>query len=652
MAAERSVAARVVPDGLRSFLATETGSTLLLLGATLAGLVWANLPWHDTYDRFWETHFALVVGSHELGMGLKEWVNDGLMTLFFFVIGLEISREFKVGQLRNRRVVAVPAVAALGGMVVPAVLYYAVNAGGPGAGGWGIPMASDTAFVLGLLAVIGARCPQPLRIFLLTLAVVDDLGAISVVAIFYTEDLKLAPLVLAVVLFALIVAVRWLKVGRGPVYLLLGFLMWAAVLRSGVHPTIAGILLGVLVNVYAPPDTEKLRAGELVQRLQREPSPELAREARRSVASTVSVNDLLQHILHPWTSYVIVPLFALANAGVRLDPESLRRAATSPVTIGIVLGLVVGKFVGITLGTWIPLRLNWGELPGNLVWGQLLGGAAVAGIGFTVSLFITDLAFGDKPELESQAKIGILAGSVLAAALGWLIFRMAWNRGGVCAPPGTADEPDFEAEPLPPVTEHDHVLGPADAPVTLIEYGDYECPYCGAVQPVLDELRERYGDRLRLVFRHFPLQQIHPHAMPAALVAESAAAQGKFWEMHHVLFSHQLELNDRDLLGYSERMGFFPWENVKELERRVYKVKKAGWRAGVRGTPTFFLNGAEYQGPHELEPFVAAIDVMAEAARRSAAETAEGAAAADPTERPVDGDGDGDGGGDGQSRSS
>ncbi|RFU40395.1 Na+/H+ antiporter NhaA [Actinomadura logoneensis] len=593
---------------MRSFLATETGSTLVLLAATAAGLLWANSPWHDSYERFWKTGLSVVLGTNELGLTLREWVNDGLMALFFFVIGLEISREVKVGQLRERRVVAVPAVAALGGMVVPALLYYAVNAGGPGADAWGIPMASDTAFVLGLLAVIGARCPDPLRAFLLTLAVVDDMGAISVVALFYTEDLSVWPLLVAVGLFALIVAVRWLRVGRGPVYLLLGVLVWGAVLRSGVHPTIAGIVLGALVNVYAPPDTERLRAGELVQALQRDPSPQLARAARRSVVSTVSVNERLQYLLHPWTSYVIVPVFALANAGVRLDPESLRRAATSPVTLGIVLGLVVGKFAGIALGTWIPLRLNWGDLPGRLVWGQLFGGAAVAGIGFTVSLFITDLAFTDRPDLQSQAKIGILAGSLLAAGLGWVVFRLVWDRGGVCAPPSGGAEPEDGQEPLPPVTSADHVLGPPDAPVTLIEYGDYECPFCGAVQPVVDELKRRYGNRLRLVFRHFPLQEIHPHAMPAALVAEAAATHGLFWEMHRVLFANQLALNDRDLLAYSERMGFFPWEDVRELERRVGEVKRAGKRAGVHGTPTFFLNGVEYGGSHDMESFGAAVE--------------------------------------------
>ncbi|MEV5575693.1 Na+/H+ antiporter NhaA [Spirillospora sp. NPDC052269] len=604
-AAERG---RGGPEGLRAFLATETGSTLVLLAATAAGLLWANLPFRDTYEHFWETELSVILGHHVLGLTLREWVNDGLMALFFFVIGLEISREVKVGQLRDRRVVAVPAVAALGGMIVPALLYYAVNVGGPGSGGWGIPMASDTAFVLGLLAVIGARCPDPLRVFLLTLAVVDDVGAILVVAIFYTKELAVVPLLVAFGLFALIVAVRWLRVGRGPVYLLLGFLMWVAVLRSGVHPTIAGILLGVLVNVYAPPDTARLRAGELMQRLQRNPSPELARELHRSVVSTVSVNERLQYMLHPWTGYVIVPLFALANAGVRLDPESLRRAATSPVTLGVMLGLVVGKFAGIALGTWIPLRMNWGDLPGSLVWGQLLGGAAVAGIGFTVSLFITDLAFNDRPDLQSQAKIGILAGSLLAAGLGWVIFRLAWNRGGVCAPVSAVAVPVAAREPLPPVTSADHVLGPPDAPVTLIEYGDYECPFCGAVQPVVDELKERFGDRLRLVFRHFPLQEIHPHAMPAALVAEAAASHGRFWEMHRLLFEHQLALNDRDLLAYSERLGFFPWEDVRELERRVGEVRRGGKRAGVTGTPTFFLNGVEYGGSHDLDAFSAAVE--------------------------------------------
>ncbi|WP_329519552.1 Na+/H+ antiporter NhaA [Spirillospora sp. NBC_01491] len=605
---ERSVASRAVPEGLRSFLATETGSTSVLLAATGAGLLWANLPFGDSYEAFWHTRLSVTLGADAFSLDLREWVDDGLMALFFFVIGLEISREITVGQLRDRRVFAVPFVAALGGMAVPALLYALVNMDGPGAGGWGVPMASDTAFVLGLLAVIGTRCPEPLRVFLLTLAVVDDVGAILVVAVFYTEDLSVVALLVAVALFGLIVALRWLRVWRGPAYVLLGLGVWAAMLESGVHPTLAGILLGATVVVYAPKDHQILRAGELVQALSREPSPELARQATRSVQRTVSINERLQLRLHPWTGYVIVPIFALANAGVVLNGDTLRQAATSRVTLGIVAGLLAGKFVGVALGTWIPLRFNWGDLGGGLVWGQLLGGAAVSGIGFTVSLFITGLAFADDPALQSEAKIGIIAGSLLAAGLGFVIFRLAWNRGAACAPPGAVPVTEAEREPLAPVTRRDHVLGRADAPVTLVEYGDYECPYCGQAFGVLEDLQDQYGDRLRFVFRHFPLREVHPHAFSAALCSEAAADHGVFWEMHEVLFGHQLALTDADLTAYCERFGFDPWEDLDRHRDRVNADRESGERAGAAGTPTFFINGNLHEGPHDLASLGAAID--------------------------------------------
>ncbi|GLZ10068.1 Na(+)/H(+) antiporter NhaA 2 [Actinomadura sp. NBRC 104425] len=605
---EISIAARAVPPGLRSFLRTEVGGTSVLLAATVAGLLWANSPFGDTYETFWHTELAVRIGDHTVALDLRHLVNDGLMALFFFVIGLEISREVRIGQLRDRRLIAVPAVAALGGMAVPALVYTAVNAGGPGASGWGIPLASDTAFVLGLLAVIGTRCPEPLRAFLLTLAVVDDIGAILVVAVFYTESLSVTALAVAVLLTGLIVAARWLRFWRAPAYLVLGLGVWAAMLESGVHPTLAGILLGALVVVYAPSGHKVLRANEMLRELARAPSPELAVEAGRTVQRTVSVNERLQLLLHPWTSYVIVPIFALANAGVRLDGGTLRAAATSPVTIGVAAGLVAGKFTGIALGTWLPLRWNWGVLPGSLVWGQVLGGAAVSGIGFTVSLFITDLAFADDPALQSQAKIGILAGSLLAAGLGWLVFRMAWNRGAVCAPPSREDEIPVEAEPLPPVTDADHVRGPMDAPVTLVEYGDYECPYCGRAHPVLEELRERFGDRLRVVFRHFPLSELHPRAMAAALAAESAADHGRFWDMHDTLFRNQLALSDSDLASYAESMGVPLWRDVERHRQRVLSDMEGGERSGVGGTPTFFINGEPYEGGHDVPSMSAAIE--------------------------------------------
>ncbi|GAA3470200.1 Na+/H+ antiporter NhaA [Nonomuraea roseola] len=590
---------------MRAFFRTEVGSTTVLLAATLLGLLWANSPWAETYDAFWHIQAGLAFGDTTFELDLRHWVNDGLMAVFFFVIGLEISREVTVGQLRDRRLIAVPAVAALGGMILPALLYFAINAGGPGEAGWGIPIATDTAFVLGLLAVVGARCPDPLRAFLLTLAIVDDVLAILVIAVFYTADLSVVALLVAVALFALILLLRRLRIWRPPAYVLLGFALWVATLESGVHPTLVGIALGALVFVYAPSEHKLRLAGEAVQELAGDPSPRLAREAALRVKRSVSINERLQLMLHPWSSYVIVPIFALANAGVRLDAESLRQAATSPISLGIVAGLVLGKLVGISLGTWLPLRMNWGLLPGNLVWGQMLGGAAVSGIGFTVALFVTDLAFDD-PVVQSQAKIGIIAGSLVAAGLGWLIFKLAWNQGGVCAPPGL--EPD---EPLPdtlavPVHAGDHSRGPEDAAVTLVEYGDFECPYCGRLYEILERLRERRPD-VRMVFRHFPLREMHPRSLPAALAAEAAGEAGRFWEMHDVLYRNQDRLGDAELERYAADLGVRPWIGRDEHLRRIEEDESSGLDSGVRGTPTLFVNGARYTGPLTLEALTRAL---------------------------------------------
>ncbi|MER6948861.1 Na+/H+ antiporter NhaA [Nonomuraea sp. NPDC000554] len=590
---------------LRTFFKTEAGSTSVLLVATALALLWANSPWGDTYETFWHTPMGLSFGSAEFSLDLRHWVNDGLMTVFFFVIGLEISYEMRLGQLRDRRLIAVPSVAALGGMLVPAAVYLALNAGGPGAGGWGVPIATDTAFVLGLLAIVGARCPDPLRAFLLTLAIVDDVLAIIIIALFYTASLSIPALVTAAVLLAAIMTLRWLRIWRAPAYIVLGFALWVATLESGVHPTLVGIALGVLVFVYAPSDQKLLLAGEAVQEFTSDPSARAAREATRRVRLAVSVNERLQLRLHPWSSYVIVPIFALANAGVRLDAESLRTAVTSPISLGIVAGLLLGKFAGISLGTWLPLRFGWGVLPGNLVWGQLLGGAAVSGIGFTVALFIVDLAFDD-PAVQSQAKIGILAGSLLSALFGWVIFRMAWDRGGVCAPPEAEPEEELPELLSVPVGSDDHVRGPADAKVTLVEYGDFECPFCGRLHPILDELRERHPE-LRTVFRHYPLRTLHPRAVPAALVAEAASDQGRFWEMHDILFDNQRFLTDADLAHYSAELDVEPWTEVREHRRRVARDEESGMASGVRGTPTLFLNGRRYQGGLDLESISKAV---------------------------------------------
>ncbi|MEV0619044.1 Na+/H+ antiporter NhaA [Nonomuraea sp. NPDC050404] len=597
---------------LRAFLRTEAGSTSVLLVATITALLWANSPWADTYESFWHIQTGISFGDAHFSLDLRHWVNDGLMAVFFFLIGLEVSYEVRLGQLRDRRLIAVPAVAALGGMLVPAGLYLLLNWGGPGAVGWGVPIATDTAFVLGVLAVVGARCPDPLRAFLLTLAIVDDVLAIMIIALFYTAALSYPALLTAALLLAAIMTLRWLKIWRAPAYIVLGFALWVATLESGIHPTLVGIALGVLVFVYAPTDHKLLLAGEAVQEFTSEPSAQAAREATRRVQRAVSVNERLQLRLHPWSSYVIVPIFALANAGVRLDAETLRAAATSPIAIGVALGLVAGKFVGIAVGTWLPLRFGWGILPGNLVWGQLLGGAAVSGIGFTVSLFIVELAFEDHA-LHDQAKIGILAGSLLSAVLGWVIFKLAWDRGGVCAPPDAEPAENLPSTLAVPVGPADHVRGPADAPITIVEYGDFECPYCGRLHPILEEIRRKNPD-VRLVFRHYPLRSLHPRAAASAIVAEAAADRGRFWEMHDILYDNQRFLTDADLEHYAAELDVEPWSDVAGHVARIAVDEESGHDSGVRGTPALFLNGVRYEGGHDLDSITRAVEELRQSA--------------------------------------
>jgi Na+:H+ antiporter, NhaA family len=417
----------------RSFLRTESGSAVLLLAAAAVALVWANTS--TGYEDFWHTEFSLTFGGLELALDLRHWVNDGLMVLFFFSVGLEISREMVLGELRGVRAIATPAAAALGGLVVPALLFLAFNAGGPGAGAWGIAISTDTAVVVGVLALVGPRCPDQLRVFLLALAIVDDIGAVAAIAVFYTDDIDFTALLTAAVVFVALLGLRFGKFWRTPIYVIIGVVMWLAALRSGVHPSVVGVLLGLIVNAYAPRARDVARVQVMGGSFLLDPSAERALATQAAVTEAVSPNERLQLRIQPWSSYVIVPFFVLANAGVVLSGEALAAATTSPITWGIVVGLVVGKLIGVTAGTWVALRTGIGRVPDTLRWGQMFGGAGLAGIGFTVALFVTELALED-PELVNNAKIGILAGSTIAALSGWLIFRFAGERGGQCAPTG------------------------------------------------------------------------------------------------------------------------------------------------------------------------------------------------------------------------
>ncbi|ALE72563.1 MULTISPECIES: Na+/H+ antiporter NhaA [unclassified Pseudonocardia] len=432
-------------DAARRFLGTESGSAVLLVGAAVAALVWANLG--DGYESFWHTSLAVQLGGTGLDLDLRHWVNDGLMVLFFLSVGLEIARETTLGELRGFRAIAAPAAAAVGGLVVPALVFLALNSGSEAANAWGIAISTDTAVMLGVLALLGPRCPDQLRVFLLALAIVDDIGAVAAIALFYTDEVDVLALLVAVVLLVGLLALRYVRFWRTPFYAVVGVLCWLAVLRSGVHPSVVGVALGLLVNAYAPRREDMADAMAVGKNFLLDPTPERARTARIAAVGAVSPNERLQLRIQPWSSYVIVPLFVLANAGVVLDAETLSAAAGSLLTWGIVLGLVVGKPIGVAAGTWLVLRTGIGKVPDTLRWGQLLGGSALSGIGFTVALFVTELALDDEL-LIAEAKIGILTGSVLAAVAGWLVFRLAGERGGQCSPSGL---PTLPPRPWRPV---------------------------------------------------------------------------------------------------------------------------------------------------------------------------------------------------------
>ncbi|MFC0528807.1 Na+/H+ antiporter NhaA [Phytohabitans kaempferiae] len=416
---------------LQRFLATEAGGAMLLLVAAVAALVWANLP-GDSYESFWHTSASVQVGDASISLDLRHWVNDAAMALFFLAVGLEISREITVGELRNPRAVFVPVLGAIGGLALPALIYFAFNPSGPAAAGWGIPVSTDTAFVVGILALFGPRCPDQLRLFLLTLAIADDIGAITIMAVFYTDDVSVSALVLAGLFVAVLIALRWVGVWQLRLYVVAGLGLWLAVFASGVHATLAGVILGLIVPAtpVEPAQQERLRFyGRAVIEAADATRARLAVLATRA---TVPTNDRLQDALHPISAFLVVPIFGLANAGVRLDTETLRGAATSPVTIGIIVALLIGKTVGVAAGSAIALRMRIGDLPGRVRYGHLIGGGMLAGIGFTISLFITDLAFDD-PVLRDEAKIGVLFGSLLAAVIGSVLLRYLGERLPLCS---------------------------------------------------------------------------------------------------------------------------------------------------------------------------------------------------------------------------
>ncbi|MFF2520975.1 Na+/H+ antiporter NhaA [Streptomyces liangshanensis] len=601
----------------RTFLRTETGSAAVLLAAVIAALTWANISLSG-YETFWRNTLSVRIGSYGLSMDLRGWINSGLMTIFFFVVGLEARREFDMGELRERRRVALPLVAGISGMALPVVIYLAVNAGHASVHGWGAAMSTDTAFALGMLALLGRRLPGGLRAFILSVAVVDDFVALAVIAVAYSEDVDMAALLSAIGLLAVIVVVRATGLRKGPVYAVLAVGVWIALFESGVDPVVTGLVVGLLTFAYPASRSDLERASGLFRRFREQPTPELERSARIGLASAISPNERLQRMYHPWSSYVIVPLFALANAGIRITPHELSQAFTSPITLGILFGFVVGKPVAILTASYLATRLSGGKLRPPVGWGATAAGGTIAGAGFTVSLLIATLAFhGDQLE---EAKIGTLSALICAFLVAWavtavigLLPRQRRNRALL----GTSEQIVDLAVPVDP--ERDKVRGPMDAPVTVVEYGDFECPYCGRAESVIRDLLADFGD-VRYVWRHLPLTDVHPQAQLAAEAAEAAAEQGAFWEMHDVLLDHQEALRPQDLHRYAEDLGLDVERFRKHLRRhqgaaRVGEDVDSADLSAVSGTPTFFINGRRHRGAYDIGHLSAAV----RAARQRAA---------------------------------
>lgn len=586
----------------------DRAAAALLLLFTVIAIVWANTPWGDTYEQFWETPVEIGVGDLVLTTTLHHVVNDAVMTLFFFVVGLEVKREFTLGELTDRSRAVVPVVAAIAGLIVPALIFAAIAWPTGEAHAWGIVISTDTAFLLGALAIIGPKFPARLRAFLLTLAVVDDIGALLAIAVFYNSGIQMLPLAVAVVLMVAIALVRFLRAGRGIVYATLGVALWFAIAAAGVHPTLAGVAVALLIPVFPPRRTDVERSAELSQAFRESPNAAYAAAVTRSMRESLSINDRLQAAWGPYISFLVLPLFALANAGVHLDAETLGAAIASPITWGVVAGLVVGKFVGIAGATALIRMTGLGRLAPGLAMPRIAGGAALSGIGFTISLFIITLAIVD-PETQDLARVGVLAASVIAYALGWAIFTIADRM----APPQPVGK--VLARPFDP--SRDHFRGRADAPYQIVEYGDFECPFCSRATGSIDAVIDHFGDDVCWVWRHLPLETVHQHAKDAARAYEAAAMQGRFLDMSRIMFANQDALTADDLCRYAQEIGldvdrFIEDFRSPKANHRIEEDQLDAEVMDLHSTPTFFIGGYRHIGPWDSRTLIRALEASAD----------------------------------------
>lgn len=581
----------------------DRASAALLVAATVAAVAWVNSPVGHSYGAFWGTPVGLSLGSASIQLTLHSVVNDALMAVFFFAVGLEVKDEVTIGQLSERARAVVPAAAALGGLAAPALIFLLVAGRSGDAHAWGVVISTDTAFLIGALALIRPRHPARLRVFLLTMAVVDDVGALTVIALFYTAHLRLGALLVAALTVGLIALVRFLPSGRGPVYGVLAVVLWFALHAAGVHPTLTGVAVALLIPVFAPRRRDVENVEALTRAFRQSPNPRYAAAATRGLRESISINERLQVAVAPFVSFVVLPVFALSNAGVPLDAGTLRGALRAPLFWGVVLGLVVGKLVGITGATALVDRSSWGRLAPGLRLRRVAGGAALSGIGFTIALLIADIAIPD-PVAAAQARVGVLVASVLAAGLGWALLAVVDRWSPPVAVGKTLLRP-FDAQ-------RDHYRGRPDAPMVIVEYGDFECPFCSRATGSVDEVLAELGDDVVWVWRHLPLVRVHPHAREAAEAAEAADRQGRFLDLAQVMFARQDHLEREDLLAYADELGMDVDRFARDLEdgdvsRRVQDDVDDADLMDLLSTPTFFVNGKRHVGPYDAASLVTAL---------------------------------------------
>lgn len=591
-----SIAARIGAVGQ-----SRAGALLLLL-ATAAAIIWANIS-TGSYTSFWETHISLAVGDLQLDFTLHALVNDALMAIFFFTVGLEVRREFAIGELTSWSRAMVPVIASIAGLALPALLFLLVAWPSGHASAWGVVISTDTAFLIGALALVGPRVPGRLRVFLLALAVVDDIGALSIIALVYTETFAPLPLLIAAAGLAGVYFTRYLRGGRGPVYATLAIIVWLAFLASGVHPTLAGVGIALLVPVYRPNRRDVEHALELARTFRQSPNTEYARAAANSLRESISINERLQSAYAPYIAYVILPLFALANAGVVIDADILGAALRSALTWGIVAGLVLGKLVGILGSTALLRSLRLGEFGPGLTLDRIAGGAALSGIGFTISLFIIDLAI-DEPGAQNEARVGVLAASIIAFVLATAIFRLSDRLRPV------TDTGHTLVRPIDPA--RDHVLGSPGARYTIVEYGDFQCPFCLKASGSITEVRRELGDDLLYVWRHAPLTEPHPNALAGSEASEAAALQGRFFDFERALFADQEHQLPSDIMRLAGELGLDIEKFERDLESAEVTVRVRddmldAEAMDITSVPTFFVNGRRHVGPHDAQSLVRAL---------------------------------------------